>query len=75
MDRAALAAIFFALVEEHGGSVDIGPHYDEEIGPVRIILQIAGVSVEAAGETIAQAFVEARDQLDLLSRILHGEGG
>jgi hypothetical protein len=31
------------------------------------------VSVEAAGESIAAAFIEARDQLDLLSQILHGE--
>jgi hypothetical protein len=72
MDRVALTDIFFALVEGHGGSVDISPHYDES-GQVRIILQIVGVSVEAAGESIAAAFIEARDQLDLLSQILHGE--
>jgi hypothetical protein len=73
MDQAALAAVFFALIEAHGGSADIRPHYDEESGQVRIILQIAGVSVEAAGESIAAAFMAARDQLDLLGQILHGE--
>jgi hypothetical protein len=72
MDRAALADILFALVEGHGGSADIQPHYDEDLGQVRITLQIFGVSAEGAGETIAEAFRAARDQLDQLSQILHG---
>lgn len=72
MDRAALADILFALIEQHGGSVSIDPHWNED-GSLRIVLQIAGVSAEGAGETVEAAFVEARAQLDTLRAILHGE--
>lgn len=73
MDHAALAAVFFALVERHGGSVDVGPHYNEDAGPIRLILQFAGVTVEVGGATIVATVAEAQAQLDQLRAILRGE--